>query len=378
MLNWGGGQGYGGVARDFSSPLDLSGYQAIRFWYKGGNTGAAMRVELKADGTNVAGYSNRFVYGFTDNFSDWRYFSIPFASFVKRTDYNPGAGLGDTLVLTQVWGYSILIPGATIGTFSMDEISVTGYSSPIVDFAGGVAPSGFGAFLDAWQGSGSANTLALTYPTDDLPTIPAQNGTNVVTVTYDITHPMLNWGGGQGYGGITYPFATTVNWSNYQGLSFWYKGGNTGAAMRVELKSDGADAGSANLFAYGFTDNFSDWRYFSIPWASFVKRTDYNPGAGLGDTINYNAIWGYSILIPGATAGTFSVDNIAAYGGGLDVIVPRASFSAASYGVAEAGSPATITVNLDVSHHRSGERGFRHLRRHRCCWHRLHLRPPAH
>jgi beta-glucanase (GH16 family) len=347
MVNWGGGQGYGGVARDFTSPLDLSGYQALRFWYKGGSTGAAMRVELKADGASVAA-SNHFEYSFTDSFSDWRYFSIPFASFVKRTDYNPGAGLGDTLVLTQVWGYSFLIPGATTGVFSIDEVSVTGYAPLMADFTGGAAPAGFVGFLDAWDGSGSANTLALTYPTDTLPAVPPMLDTNVVTVTYDITHPMTNWGGGQGYGGVSHDYASSQNWTDYQGFSFWYKGGSTGAAMRVEIKSDGAAPAGSNRFVYGFTDSFSDWRFFSIPWSSFVKRTDFNPGAALGEAINFNVIWGYSILIPGATTGVFSLDNLAAYGGGVSVVVPRASFSASMYAAFEASSPAAIVVNLDL------------------------------
>ncbi|PKN92841.1 MAG: hypothetical protein CVU44_12480 [Chloroflexi bacterium HGW-Chloroflexi-6] len=342
---WGGGPGYAGISHDFTTTLDLSGYQAFRFWFEGGNTGAAMRIELKADGANP-GASNRFEYSFTDNFSGWRYFAVPFASFVKRTDYNPGAGLGDTLDLTQMWGYSILIPGGAAGSFSMDEVSVTGFDPIMADFTGGVAPTGFVGFADSWDGTGSATTLALAYPTDTLPTVPALDNTNVVTVTYNIA-ASGGWGGGPGYGGISQDYAATQDWNNYQGFSFWFKGGNTGAAMRVELKSDGANPGASNRFEYGFTDNFSDWRYFSIPWSSFVKRTDYNPGAGLGDAINFSTIWGYSILIPGGAAGSFSMDNISPYGGGgSGVVVPNAKFSSATYAVNEDAGTATITVNL--------------------------------
>ena len=342
---WGGGPGYGGISRDFASPLDLSGYQSLRFWFNGGNTATAMRVELKADGASV-GESNHFVYSFTDNFSGWRYFVIPFASFEKRTDYNPGAGLGDTLVLTQVWGYSILLPGGVSGTFSLDEVSVTGYAS-IVDFEGGI-PAGFVGFADSWDGTGSSTTLVLATATSDLPTVPAQDGTTVATVTYDIA-ASGGWGGGPGYGGVSHDFAVTQNWSDNQGLSFWFNGGNSGAAMNVELKTDGASPAVSNRFVYAFTDDFSGWRYFSMPWSSFVKRTDYNPGAGLGDEINFAAMWGYSILLPGGASGVFSLDNVAPYGGGSSSIVPRVSFSTANYAVNEADGPATITVNLDVA-----------------------------
>ncbi len=341
--SWGGGPGYAGVTRDFTATKDLSQYQALRFWYKGSNTGMATQVELKTAGTNVGGYSDRFVYSFTDSSSDWRFFAIPFSSFVKRTDYNPGAALGDTPDLTLVWGYSILLP-VTSGSFSIDEISVTGYSSPVTDFQPSGPPAGFVGFADSWDGSGSATTLALTYPSDDLPTVPTQDGTTVATVTYNVASSG-SWGGGPGYAGVTQDFSSSQSWFNFQGFSFWYKGGNTGAAMRVEIKTDGPSAGASNHFEYGFTDNFSDWRYFSIPWSSFTKRTDYNPGAGLGDSINHSVMWGYSFLIPGGAAGSFSIDDVAAYGGGGGL--PHAKFSSATYSVNEADGSATITVNLD-------------------------------
>ncbi len=343
--SWGGGPGYAGISRDFTSTKDLSHYDALRFWYKGSNTGGTTQVELKTAGPN-AGSSNRFVYAFPDNSSDWRYFVLPFADFVKRTDYNPGAALGDDPALDLVWGYSILLP-VTDGSFSMDEVSVTGYSA-IVDFESG-PPTGFVGFADSWDGSGSSTTLALNYATTaNLPTIPAQDGTKVVKVDYNVA-ASGSWGGGPGYAGITHDFTSAQNWFNFQGLSFWYKGGGTGAAMRVELKSDGANAGASNRFVYGFSDDFSNWRYVTIPWASFVKRTDYNPGAGLGDSIVHSAIWGYSILIPGGASGTFHMDNVAAYGGGGGVLVPHAKFSAPTYNVDEDAGTATITVNLDAA-----------------------------
>ena len=320
---------YAGVTRDFASALDLSGYTHLRFWFKGGNTGAAMRVELKSLGAN-ANDSVRFEYGFTDNFTDWRYFSIPWTSFSIRNDYNPGRdsfGLGSTLDLTQIWGYSILIPSGATGSFSMDEVSVTGFGT-MVNFESGL-PSGFGAF------AGGGSSVPFATATDSLPAVPAQDNTTVAKVTsYTITD----------YGGTTYPFAAEEDWSHYQGLSFWYKGGNTGA-MRIELKSRGPDAANSDLFAYSFTDDFTDWRFFNIPWASFIKRTDFNPGTALGNTVDASVIWGYSTLAPNGTGLSYSMDDIAPYGGG-GIIVPRAKFSASTYSVNESAGTATITVNL--------------------------------
>ncbi len=322
---------WGGVTRDFTSPLDLSGYQALRFWYKGSNSGAVINVELKSNGAAPGG-ANLFLYPFTDNSTEWRYFSIPFSSFAQSTGWNPGSAFGSTIDLTEIWGYSLQLPAGASGSFSLDEVSVTGYGS-LVDFQGSpTIPSGFGTFA----GGGSSATL--TTETSNLPTVPLQNSTTVTKLTYTVTD----------YGGLTYPFSTSEDWSKYQGLSFWYKGGNTGLAMRVEIKTAGANAGASNLFQYEFTDNFSNWRFFNIPWSAFTKRTDHNPGAALGDSIDLSTIWGYSMLVP-AGSGAFWMDNIAPYGGGVDIIVPRVNFSAATYSVNESAGTATITVNLSTA-----------------------------
>lgn len=338
--SWGCGPGYAGASRNFASMLDLSGYTDLRFWFKGSNSGNALRVEIKSRGPN-GDASVRFEYGFTDDSSAWRYFSIPWTSFSLRNDYNPGrdAGLPTTLDLTQMWGYSILLPGGATGEFSLDEVSVTGYGN-MVDFQGTPAiPAGFGSFEGggAWAYMGTG--------TDDLPTIPAQNGTTVTAVSYNVA--------AGGWAGITYPYTASEDWTHYQGISFWYKGGNNGA-MRIELKSRGPDAGGSVLFVYPFTDNFTDWRYFTIPWSSFELRNDYNPGrdAGLPTTLDVSTIWGYSVLpptSPDTTARTFSMDNIAPYGGGNDIIVPKAKFSASSYSVDEDAGTATITVSLSAA-----------------------------
>lgn len=338
--SWGCGPGYAGVSRNFASMLDLSGYNDLRFWFKGSNSGNALRVEIKSRGPS-GDASVRFEYGFTDDSSAWRYFSIPWTSFTLRNDYNPGrdAGLPTTLDLTQMWGYSILLPGGASGEFSLDEVSVTGYGN-MVDFQGTPAiPAGFGSFEGggAWAYMGTG--------TDDLPTIPAQNGTTVTAVSYNVA--------AGGWAGITYPYTASEDWSHFQGLSFWYKGGNNGA-MRIELKSRGPNAGGSVLFVYPFTDNFTDWRYFTIPWSSFELRNDYNPGrdAGLPTTLDVSTIWGYSVLpptSPDTTARTFSMDNIAPYGGGNDIIVPKAKFSASSYSVDEDAGTATITVSLSAA-----------------------------
>ena len=192
--NWGDAPGYAGITFDASAVMDWSGYSAFSFWWYGGNTGAAHRIELKTQGA-TPGVSNRFVYSFTDDFSGWKYFALPFNDFVKRTDYNLGAALGDELVLTEMWGYSVLLNGGTAGEFDIDNISLTGYTPPI-DFETGI-PEGFTGFADSWDGSGSSTTLSLTLVDIPLPLIPEIVDNTAVYVTYNVA-ASGGWDGGPG------------------------------------------------------------------------------------------------------------------------------------------------------------------------------------
>jgi beta-glucanase (GH16 family) len=307
---WGGGPGYGGVTHDFAATQDWSNHQAFSLWFHGSNSGADMRVELKSDGADAA-TSNRYEYTFTDDVVGWRLFNIPFGDFTRRFDYNPGPSPDDPINLSQMWGYSILLPGGASGTFYLDQVAVTG-SATVADFESGV-PAGFVPFADSWDGSGSSTTLAMTTATVDLPVIPGTAGNTVIAVTYDIA-ASGGWGGGPGYGGVTHDFAATQDWSNHQAFSLWFHGSNSGADMRVELKSDGADATNSNRYEYTFTDDVVGWRFLNLPFDSFTRRFDYNPGPSPDDPINLSQMWGYSILLPGGASGTFYLDQVAVFG----------------------------------------------------------------
>ena len=338
--SWGGGPGYAGITYDASAIMDWSGYSAFSFWWYGGDTGGEHRIELKTAGASPA-VSNRFVYSFMDNFSGWKYFALPFADFVKRTDYNPGAALGDTLVLEEMWGYSVLLSAGVAGEFDIDNITVTGFTPP-VDFEAGL-PAGFVGFADSWDGSGSSTTLALSLVDLPLPFIPAVVDNTALYVTYNVA-ATGSWGGGPGYAGVTHDFSETQDWSSFEGFSLWWYGGNTGAEHRIELKTDGASPAESNRFVYSFIDDFSGWKYFTLPFADFEKRTDYNPGAALGDTPALDLVWGYSVLLSAGTQGSFYLDQIAAYGG---VESLKVAFAQALYTVTEGGT-ATITVELNM------------------------------
>ena len=308
--SWGGGPGYGGVTQDFAAAQDWSDFESFTFWFYGSNSGAAMRVELKSDGASAAN-SNRYEYTFVDDIVGWRFFNLPWSAFTARTDYNPGPNPAAPLNQGSVWGYSILLPGGATGTFYLDQVALTN-AAVVADFEGGV-PAGFVPFADSWDGSGSSTTLAMDTANVDLPTVPGSAGNMVISVAYDIA-ASGSWGGGPGYGGVTQDFAATQDWSDFDSFTFWFYGSNSGATMRVELKSDGASAANSNRYEYTFVDDIAGWRFFNLPWSAFAARTDYNPGPNPADPLNLQAAWGYSLLLPGGAAGTFYLDQVALHG----------------------------------------------------------------
>ena len=182
----------------------------------------------------------------------------------------------------------------------------------LADFESGV-PAGFVPFADSWDGSGSTTTLAMDTTPVDLPTVPGTAGNMVVSVTYDIA-ASGGWGGGPGYGGVVHDLAPAQDWTSYQSFSFWFHGSNSGADIRVELKSDGDDATNSNRYEYTFSDDVAGWRFFNIAFDSFTRRYDYNPGPSPDDPINLAKMWGYGILLPGGASGSFHLDQVMAFG----------------------------------------------------------------
>ena len=89
-------------------------------------------------------------------------------------------------------------------------------------------------------------------PTLDLPTVPGTAGNTVVSVTYDIA-ASGSWGGGPGYGGVVHDLSPAQDWTGFQSFSFWFYGSNSGADLRVELKSDGGDASNSNRSGFART-----------------------------------------------------------------------------------------------------------------------------
>jgi hypothetical protein len=321
---------YGGITDPFTQTQDWSGYDAFGFWLYGSNSGVNHRIELKSQGGN-AGAANLWQYPFADNFTGWKHFVVPFSDFAKRTDYNPGAGLGDSIDLAVMWGWSILLDPNASGTLWLDDVRLFKalYGE---DFEAGV-PAGLGVFNDG------GSSVVLDAETQSVPDkVPGGASSGIIAYTYTIASG--------GFGGITFPFSASQDWSGAQSFGFWIKGSNSGVNHRIELKSQGGDPGAANLWQYPFADNFTGWKYFQVPLSDFAKRTDYNPGAGLGDSIDPAVMWGWSILLDPNSTGTIWMDDVAVLGKPAGVL--KVAFAKPSYDVDEGGE-ATIDVALNMA-----------------------------
>ena len=60
-----------------------------------------------------------------------------------------------------------------------------------------------------------------------------------------------------------------------------------------------SQADSAERFYYHLLDDYEGWRRFTIPFAFFQRRADWQPGGAPDDGFNLNAVWGYAFGFPG-------------------------------------------------------------------------------
>lgn len=124
-------------------PLDLSGYQGIRFWYRGDGRGGPVQVDL-FDNRNpeLPGDSaERYAYRFVDDSTEWRRVEVPFDELFRRTDFQPGGAPDDGLTLSQVWGWAM---GFAAGDGVSHVYGVEAYGR-----AGELAEGEIGVELDA-------------------------------------------------------------------------------------------------------------------------------------------------------------------------------------------------------------------------------------
>ena len=216
-------------------------------------------------------------------------------------------------------------------TSSLRTVQAAPTAAGIIDDFGGGVPGSWFAYGDYGSGTAITNTILVT-------DTPSNLGGNVLSINY----VSAGWGAGVGnnLGG--------VDWSSYDGFSFWFKGANSGGLFRVLLSDNpnpNVSGDSAERFAYEFTDNSSGWRHVSIPWGAFFRDPGFQPSGAPDDGLTLTEVQAYALALPVGTSATVLVDDVAVFGGLMDA---QATFAQRTVTVDE-GSAVTLTVSLNVT-----------------------------
>jgi endo-1,4-beta-D-glucanase Y len=282
---------YGGVTQGYTTSQDWSGYQTFDFWFKGNNTGNTIRLEVsdnRAAGSTTD-TSERFEYRFVDNWTGWRHFSLTGAAFQRRADWQPTGAPNDGFTLTQVWGFNFSPVGGA-GSFQVDQLELVKRTYTVLDDFESGNTGKWAAFKDP----GSTMTLSVVSP--------GKVGNYAMNVQYNILS----------YGGVSQGYPTPQDWGGNQAIEFWFNGSNTGNTIRLEV-SDNRPAGSTSdtseRFEYRFVDNFTGWKFYSVPWSNFMRRGDWQPVGAPNDGFTLTQVWGFNFA-PISGTGNFQLDQV--------------------------------------------------------------------
>ncbi len=249
--------------------------------------------------------------------------------------------------------------GATLGTTNAAVLTILDDDAApdtkiVDDYSGSVAPlyNPFGTAIGfaTWGSERSPDNVLLStvsVPDSDPLAIPGQSGSkSLLKMDYNI----LSWGG------FTHALENgndwvSQDWSRYDGVSFWLYGNNTGGIIQTEIfdnQSLGSTGDSAERYYYRLTDDYTGWKFFRIPFSSFQRRTDYQPGGAPNDGLNLTQVSGYAFGLPSGTgAKTAYLSDYSLYGDlASHALQVRVESSAYAYGANE-GQIITAKVSLN-------------------------------
>lgn len=140
--------------------------------------------------------------------------------------------------------------------------------------------------------------------------VPENSGVNnVLAVEYEI----------DGWGGFTKAFTDgeawiSQDWTSQNAMSFWLYGNDSGGMVQIDLfdnRNPTAAGDSAERWFYRVADDYTGWREFSIPFALFQRRTDFQPNGAPNDGLGLDEVSGYAFGFPsGVGLQTAYVDDV--------------------------------------------------------------------
>ncbi|MEZ4631716.1 MAG: carbohydrate binding domain-containing protein [Deinococcales bacterium] len=162
---------------------------------------------------------------------------------------------------------------------SEGEIWINNFETESIDFATDANGVGIG-FVTWHDGSGDIKlSKEAANACSDL-ALPQQKNDGQVL---QIEHKVVGWGGfTHAFSNQTLDTWVSQNWSSYEGLSFWFKGTNSGKDIQFELfdnRQIGNTGDSAERYFYRFKDDTSDWREVKIAFSELQRRSDWQPVA---------------------------------------------------------------------------------------------------
>lgn len=341
--------------------MDWRDYNAISFAFLGNNTGAAIQFEI-FDNRNAdlpGDTAERWFYRFVDDAYGWRQIEIPFIDFQRRSDWQPAGAPDDGFGLDAVSAYAIGLP-AGIGsgfailddvqlvvlpdvaspaaTIAEEEVEAAAapepvelpevplneallspipYAEPLLvaDYENGLpyvsqddgAAIGFVAWGDTTANAIIGASQIMPFTALAIPEASAPN--QILRIDYNIG----------AWGGFTHAFSDGVgwqsmDWTSHNAMQFWLYGNGSGRVIQVEILDNrqmDSNADSAERFYYHLLDDYEGWRQFTIPFAFFQRRADWQPAGAPDDGFNLDAVWGYAFGFPaGVGAQTAYLDDL--------------------------------------------------------------------
>ncbi len=297
---------WAGFGAGLTPAQNWSDYDALSFWFYGGNSGDVHEVEIQ-----TANAGNRRAT-FADDFTGWRQIILPFRTF----------GAGGAYDVSQVTNWVFVLDGAN-SSFLLDNLQLVNLQ-PFADFEAGV-PAGWFQYGD---GGTTVNVSVPTIPDTDPLALPGQVGdNNILAVTANVP----TWAG---YGA---GFNPPQNWSDMQGVSFWFYGENSGELHEFEIQT--ANAGNRRAT---FLENFTGWRMVVLPFTTFGDNTPFD--------VSQVTNW---VMVLDGMSGSFNQDHLSVYGDAGNMTI-RIQFAANAYSVVEGESVtlnaiSTETISVDFA-----------------------------